>query len=104
MDEYYLEWNPQHKKIFRKFQTHLHTVIASIYNHYVAFYISKTVKMLDEKYKYYVEELHRQYYLPSLAKKCKVSITKKKVYEYFAELTPGQQLYACLYERRKTGA
>jgi hypothetical protein len=103
MDEYYLEWNPQHKKIFRKFQTYVHNVIASIYNHYVAFYISKTVKTLDEKYKYYVEELHHQYYLPSLAKKCKVSITKKKVYEYFAGLTPGQQLYACLYERRKTG-
>jgi hypothetical protein len=100
MVSYYLEWNFHHKKKFKTYQSYLHNIISSIYNHYVAFYITKTIDSMDEKYKYYLEELHHQYYLSSLAKKSRKPITKTIVYEYFFNLSPGQQLYACFYEKR----
>jgi hypothetical protein len=101
MVPYYLHWNPHHETLFNTLQSYLHNIISSIYNHYVAFHITKTVDISDEKYKYYVDELHQQYYLASLAKKCRISITKTIVYEYFMQLSPEQQLYACCYEKRQ---
>jgi len=97
----YLEKHVEHKKMFRKFHTLYHNTVTSIYEHYCAFYIRKTVDSMPSKYKYYIEELHRRYYLSSLAKKQRKSITKRLVYDYFATLSPSQQLYACFYEQRE---
>jgi hypothetical protein len=97
----YLEQYPNHKKMFRKFHTLYHNTVTSIYEHYCAFYIRKTLDSMPSKYKYYIEELHHRYYLSSLAKKQRKPITKRLVYEYFATLSPSQQLYACFYERRE---
>lgn len=97
----YLEQHPNHIKRFRKFHTLYHNTVTSIYNHYSAFYIRKMVDVIGLKYKYYVDELHRRYYLPSLAKKERRPVTKRIVYEYFATLSPSQQLYACFYEQRE---
>lgn len=98
----YLETYPTHKKRFGKFHALYHNTVTSIYNHYSAFYIRKTLNSMSPKYKYYTEELHRRYYLSSLAKKDRKSVTKRVVYDYFATLSPSQQLYACFYEQRST--
>ena len=98
---YYLQWNQHHTSLFTHLQSYMHNIISSIYNHYVAFHITKTIDVLDDKYKYYVDELHREYYLKYLAKKWRRSITKSIVYDYFMQLSPEQQLYACCYEKRQ---
>lgn len=97
----YSSFYPQYKKQFKKFETLYHLQMEILFNQYFLCYVKKQSTNVNEKYIFYLKEIHQQFYLKSLIHgKKRPKVTKNDIYRYIETLSPEQQMYLFLYDER----
>ena len=96
----YLQFFPQFRKNFFVYKKHCDEFIENLHTAYlVKFVWRNTTDSIDEKYDKYINDIHREIYLPSI-KSNKTQITKQVVHDYIMNKPPGEILYSLYYEKR----
>ena len=97
----YLHFSPQFRKTFRKFQGLFQDYIEELHAAYLVKYVWKNSidKRMNEKYLPYVNDIHRELYIPSL-RSSRIRVTKSMVYQYMMKKPPGELLYILCKCRR----
>ena len=97
----YLQFFPQFRRTFRKFQELFQDYIEELHAAYLVKYVWKNSidKKMNEKYLPYVNDIHRELYIPSL-RSSRIRVTKSMVSQYMMKKTPGELLYILCKCRR----
>ena len=96
----YLTSFPQFRKMFSIFKKHCDEFIENLHSAYLVKFVWRNSKdKLHEKYEKYVNDIHRDIYLPSI-KGNKIQITRKVVHNYIMNKQPGEILYSLYHEKR----
>jgi len=100
----YLCYFPQFRRTFRKFQELFQDYIEELHAAYLVKYVWKnsTSGRMNEKYFPYVNDIHRELYIPSL-RTSRIRVTKSLVYQYMMKKPPGELLYILCECRRNCG-
>jgi len=96
----YLQFFPLFRKNFFIYKKHCDEFIENLHTAYLVKFVWRNTKeAIDEKYDKYINDIHREIYLPSI-KNNKITITKKVVHDYIMNKPPGEILYSLYYEKR----
>jgi hypothetical protein len=99
VDEF-LENFPQYKTLFFEFYREYQEFVRSVHSSYMMHYVFKEGTEISKKFTPHIYAIHHGVYLPSL-KTHRVSITRKRVEEYFDAMEPREMLYHLNAERRE---
>ena len=90
---------PKYKKMFSGFYEQYQTFIKNIHAAYLEKWVYK--KPIHCKYSRYVDRLHKEIYIPSLATVDPKKITKKVIFDFMNNtLEPDEVFYFMNYDRR----
>jgi len=96
----YLTSFPQFRKMFYIFKKHCDEFIENLHSAYLVKYVWRNTKdKLHEKFEKYVNDIHRDLYLPSIRGN-KIQITRKVIHDYIMNKPPGEILYSLYSEKR----
>ena len=89
----------KYKKMFSRFYEQYQRFIKNIHSAYLEKWVYK--KSVHDKYSRYVDRLHKEIYIPSLATADVKKITAKVVFDFINELKPEEVFYFMNYDRRE---
>lgn len=89
---------PKYKKMFSKFYEQYREFIKNIHSAYLEKWVYK--KSVHCKYTKYIDRLHKEIYIPSLATVDPKKITIKVIFDYIDVLKPEEVFYFMNYDRR----
>jgi|TARA_B110000008_G_C16972644_1_gene564569 hypothetical protein len=96
----YLSSFPQFRKMFYTYKKHCDEFIENLHTAYLVKFVWRNTKdRIHEKYEKYINDIHRDIYLPSIKTEKKI-ITRKVVHNYIMNKPPGEILYSLYYEKR----
>ena len=95
----FLSYFPKYNKIFYDFYNEYKNFLRNVHSSYHSFFIKKNKDIIiDKKYFYHINKIHKEIFLPSINQGEKKIINKNEVYNYFESYDPIQQLYFLNYE------
>lgn len=99
----YLTHFPQFRNTFRKFCNYFNDYIEELHTAYLVKFVWKNIgrDKIHEKYRNYIDDIHRDIYLKSQHNKRKI-VTRQVVYEYMLNKPPGEIIYILSSCRRKS--
>lgn len=99
----YMEHFPQYKKIIIPMEHIYEDFIKTLHMCYMDVYVFKTESLnnVSQQYRPYVENLHKNVYLPSILTRHPVKITKQIVKSFIDKMEPREQLFLFSYLRRE---
>ena len=97
----FLEYFPKYNKTFYDFYNEYKNFLRNIHSSYLSFFIKKNKDIIiDKKYFYHINKIHKEIFLPTLNNGEKKIINKNEVYKYFENYDPIQQLYFLNFENK----
>lgn len=94
----FLVKNPSNRKCFRLFKDHFSEFVENMHVGYLMKYVWKLQTDTSNKYNPYIDQMHREIFLPNIKKNEK--ITKKKVFEFLMKKHPGELIYVLFSDKR----
>jgi hypothetical protein len=99
----YMEHLPHYKKMVMTMEHIYAEFVKTLHRCYMDVYVFKRecLNNVSHQYKPYLENLHKNIYLPSLRTRRPVKITKQVVQSYIDKMEPREQLFLFSYLRRE---
>lgn len=95
----YIQIFPQFSRTFYQFKDYCDEFIENLHTAYLVKFVWRNNTQISKKYDKYVDAIHREIYIPSLAKS-RITITRKIVRDYVISKPPGEILYSLFYDKR----
>lgn len=92
----FLHYFPMYKNMFMEFYKQLNAFVQYIHQGYIQHYIMKQPRpeFMSRHLWFHICRLHHEIYMPSISTNEKKKITRKVVWDYFAELEPAVVMFA----------
>lgn len=103
----YLAFFPKHKSEFSQFFDEYKKLVCDVHGFYMEKYVRKEKTQISDKYLYFVDDLHKNVFLPLLNKwrldrsRAKPKMIRSMIFDYFNKMEPEQLLYIFNYDQRK---
>jgi hypothetical protein len=99
----YIEHLPNYKKMVMTMEHIYADFVKTLHQCYMDVYVFKRelLNNISQQYKPYLENLHKNIYLPSMRTRRPVKITKQVVQDYIDKMEPREQLFLFSYLRRE---
>jgi hypothetical protein len=96
----YLVQYPAQRKRFRLFKDLFKSFVENLHTGYMMKYVWKTPKLIHNKFTNYIDEIHREIFIPNIKNKQK--ITKQDVFDFLMKKHPGELLFILFSDKSET--
>jgi hypothetical protein len=84
---------PRYSKVFRRFLDQYISMIDSVHNYYIQYYVLHQRTQIPKNYFVHVSKIHHDYYLKTIQTNPKYKVSYRVVCSYFEKMEPHQLLY-----------